>query len=166
MKITLNSRTLASLVIMHILSHGGLSNNTKSTTRELIHKFSVHWARRFKWRTWLVIILYWVYIESLTGGKTTPLGGARVNQHSPMHWLAILFTGWDPFFHLMSNGVHHSPFLFDVDHCILFFWFVLDYFFLDLTSHIPTFLTSYSHKYSTNLGTLQIIPYWHNYPNN
>jgi hypothetical protein len=34
----------------------------------------------------------------------------------------------------------------------------------DLT-YLP-YSPSYPHKYSTKLGTLLIIPYWHSYPNN
>ncbi len=61
---------------------------------------------------------------------------ARVHQQPPMHHLAVLFIGWVRFFHLSPDGVHHSPFLFAVDHCILmliylFFW--------------PFFLWTWSH---------------------
>jgi hypothetical protein len=63
---------------------------------------------------------------------------ARVNQQPPMHQLAVLSTRWAVFFHSTSNGVHQSPFLFVVDHYILFLWAI---FFLDLTSHIATLLT-------------------------
>jgi hypothetical protein len=67
---------------------------------------------------------------------------AKVNQQPPMHQLAVLSTGWAAFFHSVPDGVHHSPFLFVVDHCTFFFFglfFII--FSLDLTSHITTPLT-------------------------
>jgi hypothetical protein len=70
---------------------------------------------------------------------------ARVNWQPPMHQLAVLSTGWAVFFHSTSDWVHHTPFLFIADCHTFFFPFVLDFFFLDLTSHIatlPTFLPS------------------------
>ncbi len=47
----------------------------------------------------------------------------RMNQQPPMHQLAVLSTGWGAFFHLVLDGVHHSPFLFAVDHYTFFFFF-------------------------------------------
>jgi hypothetical protein len=46
-----------------------------------------------------------------------------MNQQPPMHQLAVLSTGWGAFFHLVLDGVHHSPFLFAVDHYTFFFFF-------------------------------------------
>jgi hypothetical protein len=46
---------------------------------------------------------------------------ARVNQHPPMHQLAVLSTGWAAFFHSAPDGVHHSPFIFATDHFTFFF---------------------------------------------
>jgi len=75
---------------------------------------------------------------------------ARVNQQPPMHLLAILSTGWAAFFLLAPDGVHCSPFLFAVDHCILFYFLVLDYFspWPNLTHsypiHLPTFVSTTS----------------------
>jgi hypothetical protein len=40
----------------------------------------------------------------------TELDGTRVNKQSSMYQLAVLSTGWAVFFHLMSDGVHHSQF--------------------------------------------------------
>jgi hypothetical protein len=78
-----------------------------------------------------------------------------------MHQLAVLSTGWAAFFHSTPDGVHQSPSLFAADHCTFFFWFVLDHFFLNLTSHIATLITSYHTDlatilttYPTNLATL------------
>jgi hypothetical protein len=48
---------------------------------------------------------------------------ARVNQQPSMHQFAILSTGWAAFFHSALDGVHHSPFLFVVEHCIFFLIF-------------------------------------------
>ncbi len=68
---------------------------------------------------------------------------ARVNQQPAMHQLAVLSIGWVAFFHLTSDEVHHSPFLFPVD-CCIFIYFCLDSwsFFLgpDLTHSYPTHL--------------------------
>jgi hypothetical protein len=47
---------------------------------------------------------------------------ARVNQQPPMHQLVVLSTGWAAFFHLTSNGVHHSPLPFAADHYTFIFW--------------------------------------------
>jgi hypothetical protein len=50
------------------------------------------------------------------------LDTARVNQQPSMHQLAILSTGWAASFHSMSDGVHHSPFIFAVCSCLFFPW--------------------------------------------
>jgi hypothetical protein len=43
-----------------------------------------------------------------------------VNQQPPMHQLVILDSiGWATFFHSTLDGVHHSSFLFSIDHCTL-----------------------------------------------
>jgi hypothetical protein len=51
--------------------------------------------------------------------------GVKVNQQPPMHQLVILSIGWAAFFHSVSNGVHHTPFLCIADHCSFFFFFGL-----------------------------------------
>jgi hypothetical protein len=72
---------------------------------------------------------------------------AKVNQQPPMHQLVILSIGWVAFFHSTPNGVHHSPFLFVVDHYIILYLFFLGCFFLgsDLIHsypiHLPTFIS-------------------------
>ncbi len=66
---------------------------------------------------------------------------AIVNQQPPMHQLAILSTRWVAFFHSALDGVHHSPFLFVVDHCIFFifiFLFLVIFPRPDLTHNYPT----------------------------
>ncbi len=75
---------------------------------------------------------------------------ARVNQHPPMHQLAVLSTGWAVFFHSAPDGVHHSPFFFffAADHCTSFFFLFFDHFSLglDLThsylTHLPTLIST------------------------
>jgi hypothetical protein len=47
---------------------------------------------------------------------------ARVNQQPPMHQLAVLSTGWAAYFHLASDGVHHSSFILAADQCTFFFF--------------------------------------------
>jgi hypothetical protein len=42
---------------------------------------------------------------------------AKMNQQPPMHKLAVMSIICVAFFHPMSDGVHHNPFLFVVDHC-------------------------------------------------
>jgi len=71
-----------------------------------------------------------------------------VNQHPPMHQLVVLSTGWVAFFHSAPDGVHHSQFLFDVDHCTFFFFFFLFFAIFpgpDLThnypAHFPTLIS-------------------------
>jgi len=67
---------------------------------------------------------------------------ARVNQHPPMHQLAVLSTGWAAFFHSAPDRVHHNPFFFfAADHCTSILFYFLTIFHLDLTSHIATLLT-------------------------
>jgi hypothetical protein len=51
-----------------------------------------------------------------------------------VHWMGC-------FFHSAKDGVYHSPFLFIAKHVLLFFWFVLGRFSLDLTSNIITLFT-------------------------
>ncbi len=69
---------------------------------------------------------------------------AKVDQQPLMHQLVILSTRWATFFHSTSDGVHHNPFLFNLDHC--FYWFVLGCFFFrpDFTHsyliHFPAFV--------------------------
>jgi hypothetical protein len=64
-----------------------------------------------------------------------------------MHQLTVLLTRWAMFFHLASDGIHHSSFFFIVDHYTFFFGFVLGCFFLepDLTHsyhiHLPTLIS-------------------------
>jgi hypothetical protein len=82
--------------------------------------------------------------------------GARVNQQSPMHQLAIMFPGWAMFFHWAADGAHSffplgyvfsfgakwGPFLFAADHyIIIIIFFVPRRFSLDLTSHITIIFT-------------------------
>jgi hypothetical protein len=78
-------------------------------------------------------------------GEVSPTSGmwasmARVNQQPSIHQLAILLTGWAAFFHLAPDRVHHSPFFFVADHCILLYFLVLDCFSSgpDLTHSYPT----------------------------
>jgi hypothetical protein len=67
-------------------------------------------------------------------GATNALVGCSV------HWMGYVFSFSAPY------GVHHSPFLFVVDHCTFFsfFWFLAVYP-LDLTcylAHFPTVLST------------------------
>jgi len=74
---------------------------------------------------------------------------ARMNQQPPVHQLAVLSIGWAIFSHLVSNGIHHNPFFFTINHCIyLFMFLVLGHFSPrpDLThsyfTHLPTFIST------------------------
>jgi hypothetical protein len=61
-----------------------------------------------------------------------------------MHQLVVLSTRWVVFFHSTADGVHHSPFLFAIDHNTFFFLF-LAVFPLDLTchpAHFPTLIST------------------------
>jgi len=80
-----------------------------------------------------------------------------VNQQPPMHQLAILSTRWVAFFHSALDGVHHSRFLFVVDHCAFFFFS----FFLFLAVFPGPELT---HSYPAHFPTLisiapTLVPY-------
>jgi hypothetical protein len=73
---------------------------------------------------------------------------ARMNQHPPMHQLAILSTKWVAFFHSAPDGVHHNPFLFAIDHYIFkIYCLVLGHFSLGLDLkhsypiHFPTLIS-------------------------
>jgi len=73
-----------------------------------------------------------------------------------MHQLAILSIGWAMFFHLVSNGVHHSPFFY---YWPLYLFFL---FFLVLGRFSPR--RNLTHSYSTHLPTFismapTLVPY-------
>jgi hypothetical protein len=98
---------------------------------------------------------------------------ARVNQQPPMHQLAVLSTGWVAFFHLASDGVHHSPFLFAADHCtfLLFsFWFLAVFPGPDLThnypAHFPTLISIAPTLVSYLLSPTDTVTLITSYPTN
>ncbi len=80
---------------------------------------------------------------------------ARVNQQPPMHQLAVLSTGWAAYFHLVSDGVHHSPFIFAADQCTFFFLVFSLLFFPG-----PDFTHSYLAHLLTLINIVQtLVPY-------
>ncbi len=125
-----------------------------------------HWCEGIVFWWWVQLVMLWnkplsnplsppwSAMAHLTGfllfklpiRQYTNLG--RVSQQPPMHQLAVLSTGWAAFFHSVSDGVHHNPFLFAADHYTFLFLLVRGGFSLgpDLTPsylvHFPTLVST------------------------
>jgi hypothetical protein len=106
-------------------------------------------------------VAYWNFLYSFMWCKSL----VRVKQQSQMHQLVVLSTRWVFSFDTKWGSSHFISFLCSP---LCFIFLVFEHFLLglDVTHNYLTHLPTYPHKYCINLGTLFIIPYWHNYPNN